>query len=43
MESGWYFYDGMERPKLKKLKDLSEKFIGRINCIVYLLTTISKL
>ena len=43
MDSGWYSYDGMERPKLKKLKDQSEKFIGRINCIVHLLTTISKL
>ena len=42
MEGGWYSYDGMERPKLTKLKEKLATFIGRVNCIFYVLTTISR-
>ena len=38
MNGGWYPYDGMERPKLTKLKEKLATFIGRVNCIfMYLL------
>ena len=42
MDGGWYSYDGMERPKLTKLKEKLATFIGRVNCIFYVHTTISK-
>ena len=36
-----YIYDGMERPKMKKSKRFSSTiYCGRINCIVYLLTSV---
>ena len=37
LQDGWYAYDGIERPKLKHI-DSNSRMLGRINCIIYVLS-----